>query len=85
MEIREWRVNWLFGAGLQGGTEYEGVCVRKRLSVLIKGQTDAAERSKKQPEGTKDSRIHPPRHTHTDTHTKTRAHTPPPLLLLVVK
>lgn len=46
MEIREWRVNWLFGAGLEGSSESEGVCRRKRLSVLIKVQTDAVERSK---------------------------------------
>lgn len=73
MVIREWRANWLSGVVLEGGGGTEGVCtserVRKRLSVLIKVQTDAVERSKNSQKGPKTAGSIPPViHTHTPTH-----------------
>lgn len=56
-KICESTVNWSIGAGLEGSQECVRervcvcMCVRERLSVLIKVQTDAAERSKNSQRG----------------------------------
>lgn len=74
MQLREEKANWLSGAGLQGGSVSLGCvckCVRKRLSVLIKVQTDAVEWSKNSQKGLKTAGSIPPvTHTITliDTH-----------------
>lgn len=84
MVIREWRANWLSGVVLEGGGGTEGVCtserVRKRLSVLIKVQTDAVERSKNSQKGPKTAGSIPPV-IHTHTHPRALRHSR--LLLLL--
>lgn len=59
---------------LEGGSEREGVCVcvRKRLSVLIKVQTDAVEKSKNSQKGPKTAGFIPL--SRTRTHARTDAH-----------
>lgn len=75
MKKREQRANQLFGEGLQGGSTVGGsVCARvcvfvsERLSVLIKVQTDAVERSKNSQKGLKTAGYIPLSHTLTHNH-----------------
>ena len=70
--VREQRANWLCGGSLEGGSEREGVCVRKRLSVLIKVQTDAVERSKNSQKGPKTAGFIPLSYSHAHAFTGTQ-------------